>query len=560
MRRTLTVFAFACIVTGFVLRLGISLHAAVSYDEVFVTGIGLDEMGVSARAFFIDVPLRRSNGGTPLWWWVQAVHTLLAGRITLWGLRLAPVLLGGATLVITFLVARATLGRGPATLFVMFAALSDVLAFCNARGEFAESLLLCWVMPGACLIGRRKHTLTKGILGWLILMTHLGKGLFLVGAMALSDAVAQAVHFRSGRAVIRPGISLGIAVIPALCWLMIAGSTTVAGTLMTDIGPVTGPGDMLWKLTARYAETKPHMVATPFDAIQIWIDGGVWPIAAVTAVPVLVGVFAAVGRFRGRRGSLCLGLTLWIGLGLMAVVGRGLIGARFHLLYLPAVWLAASVGLWRLRRLGHPGCLALGGLWIVSVWVAFSWASWEDRTWGFSTLAVIFAGLSAAAVGLVGWRRFGTGRRSTVVRATAWCVCAGMVAALLLTCGPMRWAPFARMEPFAGREELAAIDAHRRGKAHLPGRCDRTLYIDLANYFLRKENRTAQDLRRAEHYTRLETERDPHDARAWFYLGETLRQLGAPVERVRPLWERSYQLHPTPMLEQHLQELPQTTP
>ena len=164
------------------------------------------------------------------------------------------------------------------------------------------------------------------------------------------------------------------------------------------------------------------------------------------------------------------------------------------------------------------------------------------------------------AIAVVFQGRIATERRSSVARAAALCICAGTVMALLLTCGPVRWVPFARMEPFAGRAEIAAIDAYRRGKAHLPDRCDRTLYVDLANYFLKKDQRTARDLRRAEHYARLETKRVPHDARAWFYLGETLRQLGAPTERVRSIWERSRQLNPTPMLEQRLRALPQAAP
>lgn len=546
--------ALGCICAGVVFRFALCLRAPVSYDEVFVMGVGLDEMIESARAFFIDVPLLRSNAGTPLWWWAQAVPALLTGQVSLWGLRLAPLLLGGVTLAVTFVFARARVGRGPAALLVMLAAFSDILAFCNSRGEFAESLMLLWIMPCVCLVGHRRHTVAKGVLGWLILMTHLGKGLFFVGVLALSDAVVQARFFRARGAVVRSGASLAIAIVPMLCWLMIAGRLTASGPLMTDIGPVASTAEMLWKLTASYGETKGHMVSSPLDAAQVWLDGWVWPTTALTAFPLLIGTVAAVRRPHGRRGSLCLGLMPWIGLGLIVVIARGLLGARFHLLYLPALWLTASIGLWQLRRLPRGRLVMLGMLWVVSVWAAFSWTSWEERIWHPSTIACVLAGAGVLAIGLA---QVGVSRRSSGARNAAIGICAGIVLFAVVVRGPMRWAPFARMEPFAGRGELAAIDAYRREKTPLPHAHGRTLYIDLANYFLKKADRTTHDLRRAERYARLETERVPGDARAWFYLGETLREMDAPIEQVRSAWERSYKLKPTPMLERRLQDLRQ---
>ncbi len=592
-RKHLSVFTLGCLVAGIVFRLAISFRAPVSYDEVFVMGVGLDEAGASARTLFIDVPLRRSNAITPLWWWVQAVPALLTGRLSLWGLRVVPLALGAVTLLVSWRVARRRIGRGPAILFLVFAAVSDVLAFCNARGEFAESLLLLWAIPGVCLVGDRKCTLAKGLLGWLILMTHLGKGLYLVGALAVADAVAQAVRYRTPRALLGPAASLAVAGVPTLGWFILASRLAAAGPLMTDIGPVAGPAEALWKLTAAYAETKRHMVASPWDAAQVWLDGWVWPITALSAVPMLVGTLAAVGRLHTRRSALCLGLLAWIGAGLLVVIGRGMVGARFHLLYLPALWLTASVGLWRLRHLPRAVLMTLGGLWVVSLCAAFSWASWSDRLWHPSNAAFLLAAACAAVLGLGGWvayrrssgwhaqdRSVGAERAracqtspspdapTSRAKAASYfslplagcCLTGVFFIPLMLFFGPFRWVPFARMEPYAGREELAALDAYRLGKAALPGPTGRTLYIDLANYFLTKDSRTTSDLQRAEFYARLETERVPDDARAWFYLGETWRELGEPADRVRSAWQRSYELRPTPLLEQRLHDLHEPPP
>ena len=540
------------IVAGAGLRLAISLRAPVSYDEVFVMGVGLDEMLGSARAWFLDVPLRRSNAITPLWWWVQSVPALVTGRVSLWGLRVVPLALGVLTLLVTWRVARARIGRGPASLLVVLAALSDVLAFANARGEFAESLLLLAVLPYACLVGERKRTLTKGLLGALLLLTHLGKGLFLVAALTVADALAQALRHRSWRVFRRPALSLAIAATPAVAWLAVARTVPAGRPLITDIGLVATPLDALWGLTAAYHATKHHMVSTRWDAAQIWLDGGVWSLTVLSAFPVLVGLIAALRRFHGRRGILSLALVLWIAFGALVVIARGLLGARFHLLYLPACWPAAALGLWRLRRLTPQARLMLAGVWGVSIAALGSWTSWADRAWHPSPYPMLF-GIVVFMCPLTAY----IGRRFSERAAWFQAVSLGLATLIAIASwgGPLRWARFARMEPFAEREELAAFDAYRSGKAALPGTLDRTLYIDLTNFFLQKDGRTASDLGRAEYYARLEVQRVPRDARAWFYLGEALRQRGVPVEQVRAAWQCSYDLKPAPLVKQRLAEL-----
>jgi hypothetical protein len=557
LRKRRTAVVLGAIVAGAGLRLAISLRAPVSYDEVFVMGVGLDEMLGSARAWFLDVPLRRSNAITPLWCWVQSVPALVTGRVSLWGLRVVPLALGGLTLLVTWRVARARIGRGPAALLVVLAALSDVLAFTNARGEFAESLLLLGVLPYACLIGDRKHTLTKGLLGALLLLTHLGKGLFLVAALTAADAVAHAVRNRTRPDLWRLALSLAIAALPTAVWLAVAGTVAAGRPLVTDIGPMSGPVEALWSLTAAYRTTKQHMVGTYWDAAQIWLDGGVWSLTVLTTFPVLVGLIAALRRFHGRRGALALGSVVWMGVGVLVVVGRGLLGSRFHLLYLPGCWLAAALGLWRLRRLTPEAWLMLATAWGVSIAALGSWTSWTDRAWHPSPYPMLF-GIVVFMCPLMAY----IGRRFSERAAWSEAVSLGLATLIAIASwgGPLRWARFARMEAFAGREELTALDAYRSGKAALPRTLDRTLYIDLTNFFLQKDGRTASDLRRAEYYARLEVQRMPRDARAWFYLGEVLRQRGAPVEQVRAAWQCSYDLKPAPLVKQRLTELDGAAP
>ncbi|MCP4590632.1 MAG: hypothetical protein GY842_07805 [bacterium] len=546
---------WVCLGLGMVYRMALALRAPVGYDEVFVMGVGLDELTASARAFLVDVPLARSNASTPLWWWIQALPPLLAGRLSLWGLRLVPVVLGLSAILVGFVAARSRFGRGTATILVVFLSFSDVLAFTNGRGEFSESLLLAILLPSLCLIGLPRRTMAKGGLAWLLLMTHLGKGLFLVGGLVLADIVALSLYRRNVRAAVGSIAAAAGAVAGVCVWLGVVHLFSADGPLATDIGSVSGVGDALWKLTAGYAQTKQHMVAGTLDAAQVWLDGWVWPLTAITAVPLLVGAVAGTRRFRGRRGAVCLGLACWVVVGLLVVIPRGLLGARFHILYLPPLWLLASIGLWRLRRASPAFLLLLGVAWAMWVWGAFSWTGWEDRTWRLSASGLGPAGLCLAIAGA-----FAMGRGWSAQRAVwAGRVCVVLGATLLVTAvitrGPMQWVRFARLEPYAQSTELAGIDSFRSGRGELPEPSRRTLYIDLAHYYLSKDERVAEDLHRAVSYARRETELVPHDARAWFYLGDALHHAGAPVDQIRAAWERSRQLDSTPLVQERLREL-----
>jgi hypothetical protein len=138
----------------------------------------------------------------------------------------------------------------------------------------------------------------------------------------------------------------------------------------------------------------------------------------------------------------------------------------------------------------------------------------------------------------------------------------GILLLILTLCGgPFRWGPAARFEPMAGPASnqegalLAAIDAARSERGDYPQPHGRTLYIDLTNYFLTKSDLTPYDIDRAVHYAELETQRDPHDARAWSYLGLAYQRQGRPVAQVRDAWQRSYRLRPDPRMAERLAQL-----
>lgn len=186
------------------------------------------------------------------------------------------------------------------------------------------------------------------------------------------------------------------------------------------------------------------------------------------------------------------GLIVWGVAGFAVVVGRGTLGARFHLMYLPALWL-------------------LGAMWIGSL---------SRRT----RLVWMTAGVAACLVAM-------------------------------LAAGPIRWAPCARFEPMAGSDELAALNACRRGETEAVAPHGRTLFIDMANYHLKASPPSQKHFDRAVEYARRETRRVPDDPRAWAYLGEALLRSGAPTEEVRAAWQRSLDLAPNAGLRDRLDSL-----
>lgn len=75
-RRAIHLWVLLIIALGAAYRLSLAASLPVGYDEVFVMAVGMDDIkssGANTRLmevlFFL--PIRRSNGITPLWWWVQ---------------------------------------------------------------------------------------------------------------------------------------------------------------------------------------------------------------------------------------------------------------------------------------------------------------------------------------------------------------------------------------------------------------------------------------------------------------------------------------------------------
>ncbi len=594
-RRIIHSAALALILLGGSFRLAIALRSAVSYDEIYVMGDGLEQLAQSSRDFWVDVPLRRSNAIAPLWWWLQAIPSTFGGIVSLAGLRLLPVLLGTATLVLTWFVAAHRFGRRTALILLAIVALSDVHAFTSARGECVETLLLVAALPAACWIGDWRRP-TRKILLWSILpLSHLLKGGAILAMILAGEIIFRACvkptgksvpHGRSATwwAIVAAGFC---AFVPIGVWLVIANATVFAdGPVVADAGRFENLWQYIAGLTTGYSATKAHMVASAWDSAMIFFHGRVWPFTVLTCVPIATGIGLGVARIfqrrvphprssegggrpaapvglgaRTERTALVLSLLPWCVVGPFLVLGRGLVGSRFHLLYLPAWWLLASLAWGRPRTVRRVALVVIACVWILHVAAGFSMTSWSNLDWRMELVSVetwVPLAFVFLAMAILVRARFLQARS---LRAVAVGVTMMLGAVIVSTHGPIAWGPAARFEPAPGPPVgdrptfLSELETAWTRDHRYPPADPASFWVYMANAHLKRPDAAAADAEWAIRYADAAVHRNSADAQAWAYLGFASRSAGRPKDEIRRAWKRSYELRPDPRLSDLLRKL-----
>lgn len=599
-RATLRIWLAVLLFFGAVLRVMVTMALPVGYDEVFVIAVGLEEMTGSWLSAILETPMQRSSALAPLWWWTEYLAFRIAGGISLPALRAMPLLLSLILPVVAYTSAARHFGRGTAVVFAGLVALSDIATFCTIRCDFFESLFLLFLVPVVCGVGEVSRPARRGICWAGMALTFLGKALFAIGLNIVAEAVVMLLTWRQVRR--DPArrsnemktrlrgliVSALVAGLPVGGWLILA-SRHYAGRTIPHEAMAKAPGvvALIRGLTIDYAATKVHVVGTPLQAALVWLDADVWPVNATSVGAMLVAcagavfLFVSSTRLRGlsadqvqangaavsggchafafaRRSTAMVGLLSWSLFGAGYVIAQGATGARFHLMYLPALWLLAAL-VWRSRRVFRYvdkfGFILFCG---VLAFPAWGWLSWESQTWSAARAASrLLPMVGLAGVIVVGWRtlcrrRFGASGAAAGVFVAMW----GM-----LTAGPAWWGPTAKFEPMyqkdpkdASRppytESMCAVDAFRSGwsagssQAGRPSGMPRrpeTLEVLLSNYY-----RTCQppDYDRAVQYARRATLRRPDDVLAWTYLGLALDESGADIAKRRDAWQRASSIKP----------------
>lgn len=309
-----------------------------------------------------------------------------------------PVLLGIATLLVAYRVGSRVMGRRAGLVFLAFVCLSDILAFVNSRGDFSESLSVPLTIGLVCLIGRPNRSILRGVLCLGLLMTGLGKGMFVVGLMVVAQLTVAAMMPGHRRSYAREiAITLAVAFVPTILYLWIASLWfSSAGIIHHDAVAATGICDLINKLVIHYAQTKAHVSGTALDAAMVWWDPGIWPATVLGGAVLLAGLVSvpvrlARIRFRpkSRREAVQIALAVWALAGLAVILVRGTAGARYHLMYLPALWMLAAF--WLGPRIATPigriVALAALSLWAaaISTAVPSRMAERSTSTWPTTT-------------------------------------------------------------------------------------------------------------------------------------------------------------------------------
>lgn len=559
-RRAIHLWVLLIIALGAAYRLSLAASLPVGYDEVFVMAVGMDDIkssGANTRLmevlFFL--PIRRSNGITPLWWWVQYPSEFIGPAVSLFALRVIPVALGLLTMPLTWLLFRRRVGRGPTAVLVTFVAACDILSFSNARAEFTESLLVPLTLIAVSRVGRTNRPVVRGAVWFAILMTHLGKGLFIVAALTAAEAAALwLARPPARRSVQRAALSVATAVLPLVLWLAVVNHFVFAGGAMrTDYRPeqgVTSIIDAIRKITIDYPKTKQAMVAEPFDALEPYLDAAVWPTTALIGPWLSIACIVAATDMlrrpqqlgRRRRSAAALGTAALVFATIMIL--RGTCAGRFHLMYLPLAWAATALTLWRFRRLAlHPAMCGAVLAWAAFIAFTCAWHDWHARA--LSMPRFITAALIVVPSSAVLWTALRLIPRTRRLAAPALYVALCGVGAIFA--GPHFWGPWARFEPFRSGDpeqpnlELVALDDYRAGRTGYPAPESGTLTLYLANFYMMGD----KNLTRAEYFANLAVERDPDSPRSWYYLGEVYRRAGRPADEIERCWREALRLDPT---------------
>ncbi|MCC7293422.1 MAG: hypothetical protein IT449_15285 [Phycisphaerales bacterium] len=547
------------LLAGGAYRLMLSIRLPVGYDEVFVMAVGLLEMAKSPAAWLVETPMQRSSALAPLWWWVESLPPRVMGEVTLTGLRLVPMLCSLAIPALGYACAARRFGRRAALVFAGFLALSDILSFCTVRSDFFEALLLVCMIPVVCGAGRRQRGVLRGACWAGMALTFFGKAMFIVALNVLGECVVAAVSGRDRGARVRGLlVSLILAVVPVGAWFTLAGRHYAGRTIVHEAkADASGVLDLIRAMTLDYGKTKAHVVGPPIEAAMVWLDAGVWPTNAMALGVMLVALMLAAkeslaGPRRGwtARRRAQAALLAWAVVGCGYLLWRGATGARFHLMYLPALWLLAALTLPQWRRLSRSRKVVAAAVCIVAAVASLGWVSWSDARWSV-VRALAFGAPLAVIVGVIVARLFAAPSRGLPTeRPVVGTALAAFVALTLW--GPAVWGPAAKFEPMFQRnpqdatgkpwtESMLVFDNYRMGRIEAIRRRPESIEILLSNYFRTKQ---PPDLDGALHFAQRGVVHDPGNVLTWTYLGLALDETGAAVEERRQAWEKALELKP----------------
>ncbi len=465
---------------GLVYRVEALTSFPVVHDEMEVIARGMSQSLESGHLLEIlfRTPVTNSNGITPLWWWIQLPSSWLFGETSKLGLRLLPLILGLTGICLAYRAAQRLGGARSAWFAGLLYAVGDLILYTNSKGEFAASLigplalaLLLDLLPRP---DTTKPRVRIALWPALVLLSYFGQGVILWGSYAVylgcSYVTTRLRNQDETRGGFFPMVGLILLpLVPSLIWMLAAQAILfdTGSPLLTDIGPVSSIWEQVSKLTWGYGTVvKPYMVGGWRDALYVYTDFKVWPTLALITVPGIAmlaqrGLRVARRLLGGEPGPIATDLIAicFIVPALSVLLAKGVVGARFHLLYLafglPFVAVAIDDWLDLLER-GRAGAFACFAV-VECLWVAWTGSQTIDppgpRSWGvFWMVAAIGLTLAAVAWAMQSWSRL-----RPHIRPAATVIVSAVVLVSSQVFGPLEWAQRLAWEPEPNKQRPASV-------------------------------------------------------------------------------------------------------
>lgn len=468
----------------------IRVHGSVSYpflaDESSITQSGVRDMlgigpdrhlgtGLSTQVF--GVPLRNGQFLAPFWWWMQTgVLKLIPGHddILYRGAdtklyRLLPLVWGVVGIAAFHRLAASVFRQPIPALLTLLLSAHGLHSYMSSKAQYPSPVqFVATILMAYVLVRHRTGVRGRWILACgaaLALAVSLAKGIALVIVMLVVMTVklfATPIPMRISAGLRNLSVDIRIlltVLLPLMVWWV--GSEWFFSTHLVrvaDLGYFGHFWDPILALTLGYGEQVKSFTTGPwYWALLVYSHADIWPTLSFMALPMAVGCgIAIVGVVQGgSRRSMYIYILVAIALQLGVQINKGVDGARYHMLYLPASLLASGLFFERLwfgaetrllgRLRGATGIMLVGSY----VYFMLGWQHWLitwvlPGRWG--TIALL-GGLAMALLYLLG--------SSSSLRRCGVIGVLGLGVILSVVRGPLHWGMFAYEEP-------GSINLHRR--------------------------------------------------------------------------------------------------
>lgn len=353
------------VLLGFSFRFYGIKNFPVLHDEIMSILDGVNKTKSSWIHFFYIASLENTLGIMPFYFWIERAFTDLIG-LNNWGLRLFPLFSGILTIVLAYYIIKKRFNKNLAILSSFIVAFSDIFIWVTSKAQFFEVILvpLSFLIFFFLTSKNKKRFYWASLFFSLMFFTYFGKGLFLLFCFFFWYALCKIfdlVRVKLKRTEIFSIIKKELLQFSSFFWLLLAWFISChffvfsKGPIQNAVG--LGEIDSIWKMlfltTFGYGVlTKQFLAGSPRGAFLVFNNLHIWPVTSLLFIPFIFGLGILIYRtisnwkegnaFLFKRNSL---LCVFALTPLLYIISKGIISARFHLLYFLPFTIITSIGL-----------------------------------------------------------------------------------------------------------------------------------------------------------------------------------------------------------------------